>query len=122
MRVGIAGNQAVSRRALAILLYTRLGIETVGEAREEKELMELVKSNHPELILLEDGLPGAQLGVLVPALHNLEFNPAVLVLSERKETEQVALAAGADRFVRKGDHPKQLLTAITSVLITGNHE
>ena len=122
MRVVIAGNQALTRRALAILLHTRLGIATVGEARDEKELMELVKSNHPELILLEDGLPGAKLDELVPALQNLEFNPSVLVLSEHTETEQIALAAGADRFVRKGDHPKQLLTAITSVLTKGDHE
>ncbi len=122
MRVVIAGNQAVSRRALAILLYTRLGIATVGETGDQEELMKLVKSNHPELILLEDGLPGAQLNELVPALHNLEFNPSVIVLSERKETELIALAAGADRFVRKGVHPKQLLTAINSVLTKGDHE
>jgi len=115
MQIVIAGTQAVTRRAMNLLLVTRLGVEVVGEAGDESELMNLVKANRPDLVLLEEDLPGAQLGDLIPALRGLEFNPAVIVLDERPETEQAALAAGADAFVYKGDHPNNLLVAIEAI-------
>jgi DNA-binding NarL/FixJ family response regulator len=115
MRIVIAGTQAVSRRALNLLLVARLRVDVVGEAEDEGELMNLVKANKPDLVLLEEDLPGAQLGDLIPALREFDFNPAVIVLDERPETEQLALAAGADAFVYKGDSPKRLLIAIEAI-------
>ena len=117
MRIVIAGNQAVSRRALNLLLVARLGVEVVGEAGDQGELINLVKTNRPDLVLLNDDLPGAQLGDVIPALRGLDFNPAVIVLNERPETEQDALAAGADAFVYKGDHPKKLLIAVEAIRV-----
>ena len=93
MRIVIASRQAVTRRALSLLLRTRLNVEVVGEAVDEGELMNLVKANSPDLVLLEEDLPGAQLGDLILALRGLDFGPAVIVLDERPETEQVAIEA-----------------------------
>jgi DNA-binding NarL/FixJ family response regulator len=115
MRIVIAGTQAVSRRAMNLLLVTRLGVEVVGEAGDEGELMNLVKTNQPDLVVLDEGLPGAQLDDLIPALREIDFAPAVIVLDERMQTEQAALDAGADAFVYKGDHPKNLLVAIETI-------
>ena len=115
MRIVIASRQTVTRRALSLLLRTRLSVEVVGETGDDGELMNLVKANRPDLVLLEEDLPGAQLGDLILALRGLDFSPAVIVLDERPETEQIALAAGADAFVYKGDHPKNLLVAIEAI-------
>ena len=67
--------------------------------------MNLVKTNQPDLVVLDEGLPGAQLGDLIPALWELDLAPTVIVLDERPQKEQAALVAGADAFVYKGDHP-----------------
>ena len=115
MRIVIAGTQAVTRRAMNLLLVTRLGVEVVGEAGDEGELMNLVKANRPDLVVLDEGLPGAQLGDLITALRELDFAPAVIIIDERAQTKQVALAAGADAFVYKGDHPKNLLVAVEAI-------
>ena len=115
MRIVIAGAQAVTRRAMNLLLATRLGVEVVGEAGDEGELMNLVKTNQPDIMVLDESLSGAQLGDLIPALRELDLAPTVIVLDERPQKEQAALAAGADSFVYKGDHPKNLLVAIETI-------
>ena len=100
-----------------MLVETRLGLEVIGEAKDYEELMNLVMANQPDLILLDEDLPGVELGELITTLRGLDFSPAVIVLNEKPETEEAALAAGADAFVYKGDHPKRLLIAVQSVRI-----
>jgi DNA-binding NarL/FixJ family response regulator len=118
MQVVVTGKQASSRRAISSLIKTRLGLNVIGEAGDYKELMDLVKANKLELVLLDDDLPGMELGKLVPTLRGLDYSPAVIVLNEMPETEEAALAAGANAFVYKGDHPKQLLIAIEKIRIS----
>jgi len=117
MQIVVAGRQDSTRRAIRLLIRTRLGLEVVGEASEVDELMSLVKANQADLVLLDEGLPGAQLSELVSDLRGLDVSPAVIVLNGKPETEAVALAAGANAFVYKGDRPKQLLVAIESIQI-----
>ena len=117
MQLVVAGRQATTRRAVSMLVGTRLGLEVIGEAKDYEELMNLVMANQPDLILLDEDLPGVELGELIPTLRGLDFSPAVIVLNEKPETEEAALAAGADAFVYKGDHPKRLLIAVQSVRI-----
>ena len=117
MQIVVAGRQASTRRAISLLIRTRLGLETVGEASEVDELMSLVKATQADLVLLDEGLPGAQLSELVSNLREHDISPAVIVLNGQPEAEAVALAAGANAFVYKGDRPKQLLIAIESIQI-----
>jgi len=117
MQFVIAGRQAATRRAISLLIRTRLGLEVVGEAGDVSELMNLVKANLPDLVLLDEDLPGTQLSELVTNLLGLDNSPAVIVLNGHPETEAAALAAGANAFVYKGDHPKQLLIAIESIRV-----
>jgi DNA-binding NarL/FixJ family response regulator len=98
-----------------MLVRARLGLEVIGEAGDSEELIYLVEAKQPDLVLLDDDLPGVGLADLIPTLRGLDLPPAVIVLNEQPETEEVALAAGADAFVYKGDHPKQLLIAIESI-------
>jgi len=115
MRIVIASRQAVTRRALSLLLRTRLSVEVVGETGDVEELINLVNANHPDMVLLNEVLPGGQLEDLIPALRGLDSSPAVIVLNENPEMEQAALAAGADDFVLIGDHPKKLLIAVEAI-------
>ena len=117
MQLVVAGRQATTRRAVSMLVGTRLGLVVIGEAKDYEELMNLVMANQPDLILLDEDLPGVELGELIPTLRGLDFSPAVIVLNEKPEMEESALAAGADAFVYKGDHPKRLLIAVQSVRI-----
>jgi DNA-binding NarL/FixJ family response regulator len=62
------------------------------------------------------------MGDLISALRHLDFHPAVIALDVRLETEQAALAAGADIYVFKGDPPKRLLIAIESIRLRNDYE
>ena len=117
MKIVVAGRQAAMRRALSLLVRTRLGMEVLGDAGDYEELMDLVTANQPELILLDDDLHGMDLGEAIPTLRGLDYSPAVIVLNDRPESEEAALAAGADAFVYKGDPPKNLLIAIERIRI-----
>ena len=87
----------------------------VGEASEAKELLAQVRATHPNLVLLDWGLPDlATIGSL-PALQTACPDLAVIVLSGRPEARLEALAAGADNFVSKVDPPEQLLMAIQTI-------
>ena len=115
MRIVIAGCEPVTLRALSLLIRSRLAYEVVGETDSAEVLQKLVEANHPDLVIIDEGLPSTQLTDLIPLLKKSGVNPIVVVLDERPETEKTALAAGADEFLFKGDHPERLLISLESI-------
>ena len=115
MRVLLADDQTRVRSALQILLKQEPGVTVVGEAGEAKGLLAQIRTTHPDLVLLDWGLPDLATIGSVPALHTACSNLSVIVLSGRPEVRQEALAAGADEFVSKVDPPEQLLLAIQAI-------
>lgn len=115
MRLVIVSNQPSSRRAIKLLVRMRLGIEVAGEAGNYKDLMKLIEAAPPDLILFDRELPDVNLKELIGTIRELDSSPSVIVMNERTEMEREALTAGADAFVHKGSHPKQLLIAIENV-------
>jgi DNA-binding NarL/FixJ family response regulator len=115
MRILLADEQIRVRLALQILLSQEPNVTVVGEAGEAKELLAQIRTTHPDLVLLDWGLPKlATIGSLA-ALQRTCPDLAVIVLSGRPEARLEALAAGADEFVSKVDPPKQLLVAIHTI-------
>ena len=111
MRILLADDEQPVRSALRLILEQHLGLRVVGEAAKAEELLHLVKTVKPDLILLDWELPS--LGIrLLPALHALCPYLKIIVLSGRLEAAASALAAGADAFVSKGDPPERLLSAL----------
>lgn len=116
MRVLIADDQAWLRSAMRLLLEQESDIEISGEASDTQTLLATAKATHPDLILVDWELPGlyphtAKKGV-IHSLHAADPQVQIIVLSGHPEAIPVALAAGADGFVNKGDPPEYLLSAI----------
>jgi DNA-binding NarL/FixJ family response regulator len=115
MRVLLADAQPKVRSALRLLLKYQPGVRVVGEVGDAENLLIQILSAHPDLILVDWGLPGlAAIGSL-PALRKDNPNLKVIVMSGRPEECQQALAAGADAFISKMDPPEQLLTALLAM-------
>ena len=112
MRVLLADDQPQVRSAMRLLLEEEPGLSVVDEVVSAGDLLSRVEATYPDLILLDWELPGLRPGEMLPALHALDSVPVVVALSGRPEARRVALAAGADVFVSKGDPPEQLQTAI----------
>ena len=87
----------------------------VAEATDAETLLTQAEATQPDVIVLDRDMCDRPLEELIPALHRLDPQPRVVLLDSRPESEQAALAAGADAFVFKGPPPESLLIAIESV-------
>jgi DNA-binding NarL/FixJ family response regulator len=83
----------------------------VGESSDLSGLAAQVRQLKPDLVLLDWELPGHPVESLLLAQASLDYQPRVIIFSARPEAEGMALAAGADAFVSKGDPPGALLSA-----------
>ena len=126
MRILVADDQTKVRSALKLLLEQELGLSVVGEASEVESLLAQMETIQPDLVLLDWELPGRQVGSsggletgLLATLRTSCPRLKVIALSGRPEARQVALTAGADAFVLKGDNPEQLMTTIRQLVEGG---
>jgi DNA-binding NarL/FixJ family response regulator len=101
---------------MRLMLTQEPDIVVVGEAAELDTAVATVGTCRPDVVLLDWELPGqspAQAGrSAVDSLRAASPGSFVIALSGLPEVRRNALAAGADAFVRKGDPPEQLLTAV----------
>jgi DNA-binding NarL/FixJ family response regulator len=112
MRVIVADDQPDVRSALRLMLEERPGISVIGEASTSAELVRLVKSVCPDLILFDWELSGAKPKELLTILRNFCPLVSTIALSSRPQMKQAALEAGASDFVCKSDPPESLLTTL----------
>lgn len=112
MRILLADAQTKVRFALRVLLERQPGFEVLGAAASAGELVALAVETGPDLVLLGWNLAGAGAADLLRDLRVVCPGAQVIVLSGRPEVRELALAAGADAFVSKGNPPEHLLAAI----------
>jgi DNA-binding NarL/FixJ family response regulator len=112
MRVVVADDQSDVRSALRLMLEEKTGITQVFEVSTSQELLLRLKSDCPDLVLLDFELPGTRPGELLKALRLVCPGLRVIALSSRPQMKQMALNYGADVFVCKSDPPEILLNAI----------
>jgi DNA-binding NarL/FixJ family response regulator len=116
MRVLLADDNPNVRFALAALLNRRPEVVIVGQARDAAQLLALLHSTIPDLLLLDWRLPGLVDAGSVPALREGHPDLMIVALSGRPELGHEALALGADDFVSKIDPPESLLGAIAACM------
>ncbi len=88
----------------------------VAEAGTATEAMALMASEHPDLVLLDLGLPDRDGLELLPLLKKL--GTAVVIVSAREATEEkvAALDLGADDYVTKPFDSEELLARVRVAL------
>lgn len=117
IRVVIADQQPNVRQALWLVCEQGLGLTVVAEAANSAELLTLLRATHPQLLILEWGLPGAAPNELITLLGTL--TPAVVVgTGTHPDDKKAALDAGIRYFVYKGDPPANLLAILQAAVNT----
>ena len=111
MRILLADDDEQLQRALRITLGAR-GYEVIA-ARDGAEAIDLAATAHPDLILLDLGMPKVEGVDVIRAVRAWSRVP-ILVLSGRTDSaEKVdALDAGADDYVTKPFAMDELLARI----------
>jgi two-component system response regulator NreC len=92
-------------------------LEIVGEARDGRQAVELVKQQNPEIILMDVSMPDMNGFEATHRVHQLNPDVKVLMLTMHDEEELVArcLEAGAAGYIMKDAPASQLLYAIETV-------
>ena len=117
MRVLLADDHGIVRRGLRSLLETEAGLEVVGEASDGLEALRLVEDHHPDILIVDVGMPKMN-GIEVAArMQKLDRPPAVIILSMHSDESYItrALAAGARAYLLKDATDEDLLPAVRAV-------
>jgi DNA-binding NarL/FixJ family response regulator len=119
IRVLLADDQALLRGTFKILFDSTDGMETVGEASDGREAVELARAEHPDVILMDIRMPEMDGLVATRLIGEAEdlADVRVLILTTFENDEYVAeaLRAGASGFLGKGARPEELLDAVRTV-------
>ncbi|MHB9753977.1 response regulator [Streptomyces sp. BYX5S] len=121
IRVIIVDDQSMVRAGFAALLNAQSDIDVVGEAPDGREGVQVSRSTHPDVVLMDvrmpemDGLAAAQ-ELLAPP-PGVVHRPKVLMLTTFDVDDYVyaALRAGASGFLLKDAPPADLIAAVRVV-------
>jgi len=117
IRVVLVDDHHLVREGVRLVLDMADGITVVGEAEGHREAIEVLSRTDADLVLLDLGLGDTvgfdalrDIGARFPRLRVL-----VLTMHRDPETVRQTLHAGADGYVVKGAHARELVDAIRAV-------
>jgi two-component system KDP operon response regulator KdpE len=114
-RVLVVDDEPQIRRALALHLGAR-GYEVLQADTGERG-MQMAASEHPDVVLLDLGLPGMDGALVIQSLRGWSKMPIiVLTVRDDERTKVQALDAGADDYVTKPFGMAELLARVRAVL------
>jgi two-component system KDP operon response regulator KdpE len=114
-RILVVDDEAQIRRALAINLRARR--YDVDLAADGQEALRVAADRHPDLVLLDIGLPGIDGVEVVRGLRAWTDVPIIMLTVRSEEADKVnALDAGADDYVTKPFGMNELLARIRASL------
>jgi len=118
IRVVLADDHTLVRAGIRALLEKLPGVEVVGEASDGREVLNLVRTKGPDVVLMDIAMPGLN-GLEAAARMAKEF-PAVrvIILSMHHNEEYVwrALKAGVAGYLLKKAATAELATALQRVM------
>jgi two-component system KDP operon response regulator KdpE len=117
-RVLVVDDEPQIRRALSLHLGVR-GYE-VFEADTGERAIQIAATEHPDVVLLDLGLPGMDGVLVIQALRGWTTVPIIVLTVRDDEKSKVqALDAGADDYVTKPFGMAELLARVRAVLRRG---
>ena len=121
IRIVIADDHAIVREGLKQVLGAAGDITVTGEAQNGSEVMQRVRADDFEVLLLDMSMPGKSGIELIKQVHNEKPKLRILVLSMHEEEQYAvrALKAGAAGYLTKESASDQLVAAIRKVAAGG---
>jgi len=105
-----------------ILILLRLALEVAGystvEASDGEEALEVIRSEHPDVVLLDVMMPGMDGWATLEHLGEIGEHPRVIMVTARTASRDRdrAIAMGADDFVTKPFEPAELVEQMRQLL------
>ena len=117
IRVMTVEDHPIFRGGLEALLFSQPDMELVAQAETAEEAISEYRRLKPDVVLMDQRLPGTTGTETVIAMHNLSRNARIIILTtSRGDIEiQRALRAGASGYVLKSTSKDELLKSIRTV-------
>lgn len=123
MRVLIADDHAVFRRGLRETLAEAFSAVVFGEARTAQEVLEHVRRQNWDVVILDISMPGKSGLDILDDLKRLRPKVPILLLSMHPEQQfaRRALKAGAAGYLTKDGVPEELKEAVKKIVGGGRY-
>ena len=123
IRLVIADDHAIVRGGLKQIFALAPDLEVVGEAVNGSEVLERLRQQPFDLLLLDLNMPGISGADLIARIKTHRADLPILVLTMHNEPQMAArmLKAGADGYISKDCEPDILLAAIRKVAAHGKY-
>ncbi len=123
IRVVLADDHDLVRSGIKALLSTVEGVEVIAEARNGNELLALLETVQPDVVMTDISMPGMDGITAIAEIHNRHPEVRVIVLSMYDTVDFVkrAVANGACGYLMKDAPPFELEQALRSVMATGSY-
>jgi DNA-binding NarL/FixJ family response regulator len=122
-RIVLADDHDLVRSGIKALLSMVEGVEVIAEARDGRELITLVESLNPDVVMTDISMPGMDGIAAISEIHARHPQVRLLVLSMYDTFDFVkrAVASGACGYLMKDAPPFELEQAVRSVMATGSY-
>jgi DNA-binding NarL/FixJ family response regulator len=117
IKVIVADDHLIFRQGLLRLLQSSNVITVVGEAGDGKEALNLIKTEAPEIAILDISMPGLSGFEVIRQLEQQENNTKIIYLTMHDDlfTAKKVITSKAKGFVSKDDAYEDLIYAIEAV-------
>lgn len=118
LKILIADDHPIVRQGLRQILAAEPDVGAIGEAETGQKVLELVRKQHWDVVVLDITMPGRSGLDVLKELKNERPKLPVLVLSAHPEDQYAVrvLKAGAAGYMTKEKAPEELIKAIRKVL------
>jgi DNA-binding NarL/FixJ family response regulator len=123
IQVVLADDHDLVRAGIRSLLGNMGGVQVIAEVRDGNELLELLESVHPDVVITDLTMPGMDGLTAIARIHQRYPELKIMVLSMREDAEAVkgAVANGACGYLRKDAPDYELETALRNVVTNGSY-
>lgn len=123
IQVVLADDHDLVRAGIRSLLSGMSGVRVIAEVRDGAELLELLESVHPDVVITDLTMPGMDGITAIGRARQRYPDLRIIVLSMHEDAEAMkrAVAAGACGYVRKDAPDFELETALRTVMSTGSY-
>lgn len=123
VRVVLADDHDLVRSGIKALLSMIDGVEVIAEARDGQELVRLVDSLRPDIVMTDISMPNMDGIAAITEIKARQPQVRMLVLSMYDTVDFVkrAVASGACGYLMKDAPPFELEQSIRSVMATGTY-
>ncbi|MHB1124480.1 MAG: response regulator [Ramlibacter sp.] len=123
IRIVLADDHDLVRSAIKALLAMIEGVEVIAEARDGRELLTVLGSMTPDLVMTDISMPGMDGITAIAEIRDRYPGMKVLALSMHDSADIVkrAMASGARGYLLKDASPFELEQAVGSMTAIGSY-